>query len=119
LVAKENDIITQQEQEKKQRWERAKRKHLKKYRKVLGYRKPENEPNRKAKRRKTNGGYKGGKLGTRTTEKELSEKCTVLYCTVLYCTVLYCTVLYCTVLYCTVLIQRRKTWNTNNGKRTK
>ena len=49
--------------------------HLKKYRKVLGYRKTEND--RRGKRRKTNGGYKGGKQGTRTNKEEQSGKSTL------------------------------------------
>ena len=49
--------------------------HLKKYKKVLGYRKTEND--RRGKRRKTNGGYKGGKQGTRTNKEEQSEKSTL------------------------------------------
>ena len=67
-VATENNTKTQQELERKQQWERAKLMHLKKYRKVLGYRKSEND--RRGKRRKTKGGYKGGKQGTRTNEEE-------------------------------------------------
>lgn len=68
LVVTENNTKTQQELERKQKWEKAKKMHLKKYRKVLGYRKTEND--RRGKRRKTNGGYKGGKQGTRTNEEE-------------------------------------------------
>ena len=49
--------------------------HLKKYRKVLGYRKTEND--RRGKRRKTNGGHKGGKQDTRTNKAEQSEKSTL------------------------------------------
>ena len=68
LVVTENNTKTQQESERKLKWEKAKQMHLKKYRKVLGYRKTEND--RRGKRRKTNGGYKGGKQGTRTNEEE-------------------------------------------------
>ena len=73
-VATENNTKTQQVLERKQKWERAKQMHLKKYRKVLGYRKTEND--RRGKRRKTKGGYKGGKQGTRTNEEEQGKEST-------------------------------------------
>ena len=71
-TAKESDAKTQQEQEQERRWDRAKKIHLRKYKKVLGYRKTETD--RGGKRHKKNGGDKGGKQSTRTKEDNRRRK---------------------------------------------
>jgi hypothetical protein len=70
LGAKENDTKTQQEQERKQRWERAKQMHLKKYRKVLGYRKTENDVKRTEVTRRKTWNTNKGKHDKRTVGKK-------------------------------------------------